>query len=226
MEIESDCLGHLRSAIARGALDGHSRRDDVTGEQIEFGPRFSGSFNPGVFRGSAGAERFLVYTGVKDYLAVRGCILGPRVVPFPGDCIDFSPSSHCPPPDVDGDGYSDGFESYYGSDPQSPLSIPELLATDEQRGTNICSDGMDNDGDGHADRPDAGCRLGCQDFGLTDACSDADGDGWLTYVEENRGSDPRSAGSTPEHRVVGLTCSDGVDNDLDGLADAADSQCL
>lgn len=54
---------------------------------------------------------------------------------------------------------------------------------------------------------------------------DSDGDGVPDYVEEAYGSDPNDASSTPEHSRFFDSCSDAVDNDLDGLADADDPQC-
>ena len=49
----------------------------------------------------------------------------------------------------------------------------------------------------------------------------------LTYdaTEVIFGSDPRNPNSTPESSVFFGTCSDGLDNDLDGLTDAADPGC-
>ena len=54
---------------------------------------------------------------------------------------------------------------------------------------------------------------------------DSDGDGWPDDAENHLGSDPNNPTSTPEHVLVEGTCGDGVDNDLDGAVDGADSGC-
>ncbi len=54
---------------------------------------------------------------------------------------------------------------------------------------------------------------------------DTDGDGWLDFTEEEWGSSPNDASSTPEHGYIIETCMDGVDNDGDGSTDLADSGC-
>jgi hypothetical protein len=94
--------------------------------------------------------------------------------------------------------------------------------------TSVCSDGIDNDGDGLIDFPaDAGC-LGPDDFSELPACSDGvdgDGDGLVDYP-----SDPGCllAGDFAEDPA----CDDGRDNDGDGTIDwdgggfgAPDPQC-
>ena len=59
-----------------------------------------------------------------------------------------------------------------------------------------------------------------------DACDpDIDGDGFQNYTESNLGSNPYYASSTPEHPNVAGTCTDGLDNDLDGKTDAFDFPC-
>ncbi len=202
-------------------------RDEQTGEPIDLPARFSSDFNPGDFHGSAGSDGFLRYIGLDEaYLNARGCVLGARIVDTFGvfSCIDFN-SDPCPPLDADNDGWPDGFEDYYGSDRDVASSVPELAAIDEQHGTSICSDGIDNDGDGRIDRPDSGCRIRCEDFGLTDLCSDADRDGWLNYIEGTYDSNPKDSASTPETFRVGVTCEDGVDNDLDGRTDGEELGC-
>jgi hypothetical protein len=56
--------------------------------------------------------------------------------------------------DHDGDGFFDGDELAWGSDPNSASSVPE-------GGVNYaaCTDGVDNDGDGAVDGDDEGCRI-------------------------------------------------------------------
>ena len=48
--------------------------------------------------------------------------------------------------DMDGDGFSNSDEEYYGSDPRDKTSTPESLAI-----AGTCTDGKDNDGDGDMD---------------------------------------------------------------------------
>ena len=48
--------------------------------------------------------------------------------------------------DMDGDGFSNSDEEYYGSDPRDKTSTPESLAI-----AGTCTDGKDNDGDGNMD---------------------------------------------------------------------------
>lgn len=57
---------------------------------------------------------------------------------------------------------------------------------------------------------------------------DSDGDGVTDQEERMLGSDPNDRNSKPEHRIAMVeenTCSDGLDNDLDGLRDLADVGC-
>ncbi|MEX1194301.1 MAG: hypothetical protein WD904_00655 [Dehalococcoidia bacterium] len=58
---------------------------------------------------------------------------------------------------------------------------------------------------------------------------DDDNDGVSDQVEGNRGSDPLNPLSTPEYFSLADTlalCLDGIDNDLDGFTDGADSRCV
>jgi hypothetical protein len=54
---------------------------------------------------------------------------------------------------------------------------------------------------------------------------DRDCDGYYNYYETMWGSDPDDAASTPEHKSAAGTCTDGLDNDKDGLTDSADPGC-
>jgi hypothetical protein len=58
--------------------------------------------------------------------------------------------------------------------------------------------------------------------------ADTDGDGVSDSTETTYGSDPTSPRSLPEHLGYsgGASCSDGIDNDLDGATDSADSGCV
>jgi len=119
--------------------------------------------------------------------------------------------SPTPEGDSDGDTIPDGVEEDFGSDPHNPDSTPEALGFDPD----TCTDGVDNDGDGLVDAADPGC-----------ADADGDGDTVPDGVEEDFGSDPDDPDSTPE--ALGFdpdTCTDGVDNDGDGMTDAEDEGC-
>ncbi len=187
--------------------------------------------------------------------------------------------------DSDGDGMSDLAEAVTGSDPNDPDSFPESIFIDVLTSflgpsLSLCSDGVDNDGDGLTDVDDPGCadsdgdsvsdpaeeRLGsdpndfdsipedarfdavvedfglpiffCADFsdndgdGLTDTddpgCEpiDSDGDGIDDAAEKRFGADPADPDNAPEHEIVNPgSCSDGVDNDQNGLTDDDDPGC-
>ena len=60
------------------------------------------------------------------------------------------------------------------------------------------------------------------------AISTNDNDGFGDFDEDAAGSDPLNPDSTPEGTAFGFpgfNCSDGLDNDLDGLVDADDPGC-
>ncbi len=60
-----------------------------------------------------------------------------------------------------------------------------------------------------------------------DACDlDDDNDGFIDDDETALGSDPSSAASTPEGQASAGSCADVLDNDLDGLVDGQDPDCL
>lgn len=86
----------------------------------------------------------------------------------------------------------------------------------------VCTDAIDNDGDGAIDCADTDCAAQCVVTTET-ACSDGlddDGDGLKDCA------DPDCLGigiCMPEN--VTASCSDGVDNDGDGLVDCADPGC-
>lgn len=122
--------------------------------------------------------------------------------------------------DSDGDLASDQVEAFLGSDPEDAASMPEDSRADAVVEyyffpIYFCGDGTDNDGDGLTDADDPGC-----------APVDSDGDEVDDATEKRYGSDPNDPASTPEHELANPgSCSDGLDNDLDGLADDADPAC-
>jgi len=118
--------------------------------------------------------------------------------------------------DTDGDGVSDDGEDDLGSDPEDADSTPEDASV-----CDVCTDGVDNDGDGDTDAADEGCAV----EEVTPTVADADGDTVSDDDEELYGSDPEDAESTPEHATIEGTCSDGLDNDGDGLIDDDDPGC-
>ncbi len=122
--------------------------------------------------------------------------------------------------DSDGDLASDQVEAFLGSDPEDAASMPEDSRADAVVEyyffpIYFCGDGYDNDGDGLTDADDPGC-----------APVDSDGDEVDDATEKRYGSDPNDPASTPEHELANPgSCSDGLDNDLDGLTDEADPAC-
>ena len=127
---------------------------------------------------------------------------------------------------------NDGDVDGYG-DPASPLCVfPEQDCDDGNRlvnpgagegpyGAPTCSDTLDNDCDTLADAADDDCL-----------CNDDDGDGYgdpgspyCAHPERDCDDlDPLVHPGVLE-QCGGPTCSDGLDNDCDGLADAADDDC-
>ncbi|MEX2158635.1 MAG: dockerin type I domain-containing protein [Dehalococcoidia bacterium] len=135
-----------------------------------------------------------------------------------GDGLTDSDDPFCT--DSDGDIVSDPSEAILGSDPNDSGSFPEDARLDtvlDFYGIPIffCGDAFDNDGDGLTDADDPGCTpIG------------SDGDAFDDATEKRFGSDPGNPNSVPEHEAVNPgSCSDGMDNDLDGAADAADAAC-
>ena len=122
--------------------------------------------------------------------------------------------------DSDGDIVSDAMETLLGSDPSDSGSFPESALLDGVlvfAGFNFlfCADGIDNDLDGVTDGDDPGCDP-----------IDTDGDGFEEALEKRFGSDPADPNSVPEHEIPNPgSCSDGIDNDLDGTTDGADLGC-
>ena len=110
-----------------------------------------------------------------------------------------------------------------------------------------CNDGLDNDCDGLTDTADPDCQVELCDNGTDDDsdgladCADPDCDGFIdgacdtgepgicaagTFVCQDGGQvcvQDQTAGT--EGPYGSLTCSDGLDNDCDGLTDADDPDC-
>lgn len=111
-----------------------------------------------------------------------------------------------------------------------------MTATDENTDA-LCSDGIDNDGDGCADCRDFGCKPGgvplpvCQppdpleeDENTDELCSDGidnDGNG---YADCRDFSCSMNAAITVCENTD-AACSDGVDNDCNGFIDCEDFGC-
>jgi hypothetical protein len=118
--------------------------------------------------------------------------------------------------DTDKDGVSDDGEDDLGSDPDDKDSAPEDASV-----CDVCTDSVDNDGDGDTDAADEGCA-GAE---ATPTAVDTDGDTVPDDEETALGSDPNDPESTPEDASIEGTCTDGVDNDGDGLTDDEDEGC-
>ena len=91
----------------------------------------------------------------------------------------------------------------------------------------LCGDGIDNDCDDLIDADDPDCNgqnNGCVDYTVNDLCNSDPSCAWSgspkngTCVEGSGSCDPTSSDE------IGL-CSDGLDNDCDGLIDASDTDC-
>jgi hypothetical protein len=117
--------------------------------------------------------------------------------------------------DQDGDGYLNRGDN-------CPLNANGVGGTNQAD--------TDKDGIGNACDPNPGSVDGPQEEGWlefwVEVTGDSDSDGWSDALEKLAGSNPNWDQSTPE----GLwrspqACSDGVDNDLDGLVDGYDLGC-
>jgi cysteine-rich repeat protein len=88
--------------------------------------------------------------------------------------------------------------------------------------TELCADGMDNDLDGQVDCADSDC-LG------DPACSSATcGNGVVEAGEQcddGNATDGDGCSTTCLLEEHAISCTDGIDNDRDGLIDCADPNC-
>ncbi|MEZ4464433.1 MAG: hypothetical protein R3F43_07940 [bacterium] len=89
-----------------------------------------------------------------------------------------------------------------------------------ETGVALCSDGMDNDGDGHVDCDDVGCaRVG--------VCTDA-GAGGVGGGGQGGGAGGAGGGVVPGgigQESTDELCSNGLDDDGDGRIDCGDRHC-
>jgi hypothetical protein len=84
----------------------------------------------------------------------------------------------------------------------------------------VCSDGLDNDGDGLIDAAqDPGCTNASDRSEVADCADGLDNDGDGDIDQDDGGCD--SASDHDEHSPA-LVCDDGLDNDADGSADYAE----
>jgi hypothetical protein len=100
--------------------------------------------------------------------------------------------------------------------PENPCTCPQdcgPYADAEGPDPVLCSDGVDNDCDGFVDCADIQCLPLCE------FCGDG-----VCFPEE-RCSCIVDCGLPPGSETPGANCTDGVDNDCDGVADCSDSDC-
>jgi len=119
--------------------------------------------------------------------------------------------------DEDGDGLAGDADSSPGDTDNDGIPNGQDGDTDGDGITNVQDNCplAPNGGQGNADGDPAG-----------DACdADADGDGLPNALEDEVGSDPLAADSSPEFLGDADSCADGRDNDGDGSTDGADSGC-
>ncbi|MGQ0680621.1 MAG: hypothetical protein ACT4OM_13380 [Actinomycetota bacterium] len=126
---------------------------------------------------------------------------------------------------------SDGTRDVLSTREPSPKASPKPSPSPSPTPKSHCSDGIDNDSDGHVDMLDLGCADPSdnkeQDPAPApapppDDCHDGidnDGDGLVDQA------DPGCAAGAVTETPFHADCADGVDNDGDGFIDLADPQC-
>ena len=133
--------------------------------------------------------------------------------------------------DRDGDGFENEVEEQQGSNPNDATDTPSDLDGDnipDSLDDDRDGDGVNNDLDAFPNNPNESSDL--DEDGIGDnADTDRDGDGFSNEIEEQLGSDPSSADSTPPDAdgdgIADLQDDDrdgdGVDNDQDAFPDDA-----
>ncbi len=127
----------------------------------------------------------------------------------------FCPAATQPPTCTDADG--DGFAAEGGS--CGPMDPNDTNADVYPGAPEICTDGVDNDGNGLVDQmdPDAvNCPV---------ACTDMDGDGYST---EGGSCGPMDCNDNDANINPGAEeiCTDGIDNNCNGKTDSADPNAM
>ena len=123
--------------------------------------------------------------------------------------------------DPDGDGIPDPLDQC-PDDPEDPDGIQDEDGCPE---IDADSDGVD-DTDDNCPRVPNPDQSNADGDGHGDACDpDDDNDNFTDEMEQTLGSNPLNPDSTPEHFSLNGFCSDGLDNDLDGLTDGEDPGC-
>ena len=115
--------------------------------------------------------------------------------------------------DSDGDGY---YEE--GQICGTPADFNDDSANAYPGAAEDCTDGIDNDGDGYTDAQDASCVI-------EPACTDQDND---TYYADGGTCGPMDCNDNDATINPGAeeSCSDGIDNNCNGLIDTADQNAV
>ena len=161
----------------------------------------------------------LIQVTVGEFVTIPVTLTAQNNGPFGPVDIDTTLAQIAPPfpglVDTDLDTVVDVRELQLFSDPGNASSTPEVSffgLGDPFAGTFVfsCEDGLDNDGDGDTDGADTGCK-------------NSDGATGPDLFETFFGGDPDDPLISPEHVFFPSSCNDGIDNDGDGLADAAEA---
>ena len=149
------------------------------------------------------------------------------------------PAPTVPSPFVAGGGPDQDFDFFSNLKDNCPL-IPnfsqaqaELFPAPAPNDGGPFSDGMGDPCDPNPTISDGHFHRAAAEGPVCLGLADGDGDGYCDADEIALGSNPASATSTPEDisglapglLALGKVCSDGIDNDNDGLADLADPGC-
>jgi hypothetical protein len=120
---------------------------------------------------------------------------------------------------------------WLNADPVNPMVPPFVMATATWSSGGCtptedpevtCNDGVDNDCDGLTDGADPDCQTStvCSDFGSKGPCNDSPACEWVGSPKNGTCQD--AVACVPSGPEAGA-CSDGEDNDCDGLTDCADT---